>query len=67
MIAAIGGETQMTAKLPIFAVAAGILLGISIGGPAAAQKPGGILKIYFFDSPASMSIHGKRPLRPKGR
>src|SRR4051812_17359543 len=26
-------------------------------GPAWAQKPGGILKISHFDSPASMSIH----------
>jgi peptide/nickel transport system substrate-binding protein len=24
--------------------------------PALAEKPGGILKVYFFDSPASMSI-----------
>ena len=26
-------------------------------GPASAQKSGGILKISFFDSPASMSLH----------
>ena len=25
-------------------------------GSAFAQKPGGILKVYFFDSPATMSI-----------
>jgi hypothetical protein len=24
---------------------------------ALAQKSGGVLKVYFFDSPASMSIH----------
>src|SRR5437588_878689 len=47
----------MAVRLPIFAVAAGLLLGTAIAGPASAQKPGGILKIYFFDSPASMSIH----------
>ena len=41
----------------VIAAAAGLLLGIGIGNPASAQKPGGILKVYFFDSPASMSIH----------
>ncbi len=35
------------------AIAAGLLA----AGPASAQKPGGILKMYHFDSPASMSIH----------
>ena len=29
----------------------------AVTGPAAAQKSGGILKISFFDSPASMSLH----------
>jgi peptide/nickel transport system substrate-binding protein len=37
--------------------AAAVLLGmLSVGGTAFAQKPGGILKIGQFDSPASMSI-----------
>ena len=36
---------------------AGVLLGTVVIAPALAQKPGGILKMYFFDSPASMSIH----------
>ena len=26
-------------------------------GPALAQKPGGILRMYHFDSPASLSLH----------
>ena len=30
---------------------------MSGGGPALAQKPGGILQLPHFDSPASMSIH----------
>src|SRR5215831_3494167 len=34
-----------------------LLLALSLPQPALAQKPGGVLKIYFFDSPASMSIH----------
>ncbi len=38
--------------------AAGVLLAaLAAPGPAFAQKPGGILKIGQFDSPASMSIH----------
>ena len=47
----------MASRSRFVAVAAGLLLGISITSPASAQKPGGILKMYFFDSPASMSIH----------
>src|SRR5881227_2265463 len=34
-----------------------VLLVIGIAYPAAAQKPGGILREYMIDSPASMSIH----------
>jgi peptide/nickel transport system substrate-binding protein len=41
------------------AVAAASMLvsALSITGAASAQKPGGILKIYHWDSPPSMSIH----------
>src|SRR5438105_5377624 len=38
------------------AVGAGLLV-LIIAHAAAAQKPGGILKSYSIDSPASMSIH----------
>jgi peptide/nickel transport system substrate-binding protein len=37
--------------------AAGLLLVVLSGGGAQAQKPGGMLRIYHRDSPASMSIH----------
>jgi peptide/nickel transport system substrate-binding protein len=37
--------------------ASALLITISGGGAALAQKPGGILKMYNPDSPASMSIH----------
>ena len=37
--------------------AAGIVLALGVAGPALAQKPGGILRVYHRDSPASMSIH----------
>ena len=34
-----------------------LLAALAVTGPALAQKSGGILKISFFDSPASMSLH----------
>src|SRR5215210_6947953 len=33
-----------------------LLVGLAIAGPALAQKSGGILKISFFDNPASLSL-----------
>src|SRR5437868_1899563 len=36
------------------------------GGPALAQKSGGVLKVYFFDSPASMSIHEEATIAAEG-
>jgi peptide/nickel transport system substrate-binding protein len=36
---------------------AALLALISCGGTALAQKPGGVLRIYHFDSPASLSLH----------
>jgi peptide/nickel transport system substrate-binding protein len=39
------------------AVAAELLVALSVAGAAFAQKPGSVLKIGQFDSPASMSIH----------
>jgi peptide/nickel transport system substrate-binding protein len=41
----------------VFGVAVLLLVGAAGGGPALAQKPGGILKSSHRDSPASMSIH----------
>jgi peptide/nickel transport system substrate-binding protein len=47
--------------------AAGALAGIlCVAAPAAAQKSGGILKVYFFDSPASMSIHEEATIAAQG-
>src|ERR1700675_3211995 len=60
------GERRMAVKLSIVAVAAGMLLGITLGDPASAQKPGGVLKVYFFDSPASMSIHEESTIAGEG-
>jgi len=45
-------------RFPNWFAAAGALLATMFGAETAlAQKHGGTLKIYFFDSPASMSIH----------
>src|SRR6201986_3295087 len=46
----------MTAESRALAVASALSLILFITHPAAAQKPGGILKISHFDSPASMSL-----------
>jgi len=34
--------------------------------PAAAQKSGGVLRIYFFDSPATMSVHEESTIAGQG-
>ena len=47
----------MTLDLRVLAAAGSLLLAFSIGETAFAQKQGGTLRIYFFDSPASVSIH----------
>ena len=39
---------------------------LAFTGPATAQKPGGILKVHFFDSPASMSIHEEATIAGQG-
>ncbi len=47
----------MDRHLGRLAVAGGLLVALSVAEAAYAQKQGGVLKIYFFDSPASVSIH----------
>jgi peptide/nickel transport system substrate-binding protein len=47
----------MTRKLRLCAAVGAGLLALVLAHAAAAQKPGGILKSYSIDSPASMSIH----------
>ena len=38
-------------------IAIAALLQLVLGGAALGQKPGGTLRVYHIDSPASMSIH----------
>ena len=51
------GERSMTRTRCAIAAACGLLLDLLIGGTALAQKQGGVLKMYHFDSPASLSLH----------
>ena len=48
------------------AAAAGLLAAIVSPHLALAQKQGGVLKVYFFDSPASMSIHEEATIAAEG-
>ena len=49
------------------AMLAGIaLLSAAPHAPATAQKSGGVLKVFFFDSPASMSIHEESTIAGQG-
>src|SRR5438105_611256 len=46
---------------------AGALAGAMVAADAArAEKSGGVLKVYFFDSPASMSIHEEATIAAEG-
>src|SRR5436190_24363091 len=47
----------MTPSLHALVGGAALLAGIMFAADAHGQKPGGILKLYMIDSPASMSIH----------
>jgi hypothetical protein len=44
-------------RLGVIATAGTLLIGLFANQPALAQKSGGVLKISFFDNPASMSLH----------
>jgi peptide/nickel transport system substrate-binding protein len=52
-----GANSLMTRNLYAAAAAGALMMAVAGAGPAFAQKPGGILKIQHWDSPASMSIH----------
>ena len=47
----------MRRDLRTLAAAVALIIGMATAGAALAQKRGGVLNVYFFDSPASMSIH----------
>jgi hypothetical protein len=47
----------MRRNLCAFAAVGCVFLALSGSDAAMAQKPGGVLKMYHFDSPASLSLH----------
>ena len=50
----------------VLAVIAALLLAGGLAMSAAAQKRGGTLRVYFFDSPATMSIHEESTIAAQG-
>jgi peptide/nickel transport system substrate-binding protein len=56
----------MSRNFWLLAAAAGVLAAIVSPDLAVAQKQGGVLKVYFFDSPASMSIHEEATIAAEG-
>ena len=57
----------MVRQLRVVASAGVLLAALLAAGAASAEKSGGILKVYFFDSPASMSIHEEATIAASGR
>src|SRR6476659_2725544 len=47
----------MQPKCRLFALVGVVSMALIAANPALAQKPGGTLRVYHRDSPASMSIH----------
>jgi peptide/nickel transport system substrate-binding protein len=47
----------MTRRLRVVSMMGMLHVALLAGGPALAQKPGGTLRMYHFDSPASLSLH----------
>jgi peptide/nickel transport system substrate-binding protein len=56
----------MKGKIRACAATGGLLIALSSGDPAFAQKPGGILRMYSPDSPASMSIYEEATVFAEG-
>jgi peptide/nickel transport system substrate-binding protein len=57
------GRSSLTLRRTIPAVVAWLL---AAAAPCFAQKQGGVLKVYFFDSPATMSIHEEATIAGQG-
>src|SRR6202048_1978078 len=60
------GASDMKSTLGNAIAASVLLLATSAGGPASAQKHGGVLRMYTPDSPASMSIHEEATVFAQG-
>lgn len=56
----------MTPYFPALAIAGALFGACFTADVTFAQKSGGVLKVYFFDSPASMSIHEEATIAGQG-
>ena len=56
----------MTPYFPALAIAGALFGACFTADVTFAQKSGGVLKVYFFDSPASMSIHEEATIAAQG-
>src|SRR6188508_475618 len=57
----------MTRRHAVLLAGVLVLLGlVTMPKVAAAQKAGGVMKVYFFDSPATMSIHEESTIAGQG-
>jgi hypothetical protein len=52
----LAGDPEIGPRAGIVAAVGALLIGMTADGPAAAQKPGGVLRMPIGNSPASMSI-----------
>jgi ABC-type transport system substrate-binding protein len=51
------GETEMPRNRHLLAAVIGVLITVSAGGGALAQKSGGVLRVYSADSPPGLNIY----------
>src|SRR5438874_2181519 len=60
------GRMPMNSLGRALVLAGALYAGSAFANSALAEKPGGVLKMYFFDSPASMSIHEEATIAGQG-
>ena len=61
-----GREASALKRIPRRFTTGSLLVAMLVSGTAFAQKQGGVLKVYHWDSPASMSIHEEATVASEG-
>ena len=61
-----GQEASALKRIPRRFTTGSLLVAMLVSGTAFAQKQGGVLKVYHWDSPASMSIHEEATVASEG-
>jgi hypothetical protein len=59
-------EASALKRIPRWFKTGSLLVAMLVSGTAFAQKQGGVLKVYQWDSPASMSIHEEATVAAEG-